>query len=131
MDTTASDLNLYKIPSLEAIQNRKIFYGLQRDIGESTEKWFDRTQRLFYGCVFPSHIEFLLIDKFVCELNAREFELIQTAKIWSFQQLSEYFLNPRTENVNVNLDKCVDQSIEINLIKLESVSKIQSRSYFY
>lgn len=90
------DLNLYKIPSDAIIQNRQIFYALLREHGESTKAWLKRVQFCINRCEFPEFIEYLLIDKFICELNRNENEYFRMAHSWTLKQLNKYFMDVPT-----------------------------------
>lgn len=87
---------LYKIPSVEILSNRKIFYKLKRKKEESCGKWLHRIRHHIDCCEFSQFTEFLLVDKFFCELNTDEIKSMQTARNWSFQNLCEHF---KVENV--------------------------------
>lgn len=78
------DRKLYKIPTNDILDNRREFYGLKRKAGETIEKWLNRVYSHIEECDFPKSVEYILTDKFICELNATERELIRKADInWS------------------------------------------------
>lgn len=101
----------YKMPPDEILDNRKEFYCLKRGFGESIEMWLNEVQNHINCCDFSKFVEFFLIDKFVCELNKDEREIVCRANLWSLQRLNEYFVKRNfnvghmNSNVLVNLNK--------------------------
>lgn len=80
------DRKLYKIPSDEVLENRREFYGLTREMGETTEKWLYRVFSHIDNCDFPESVEYILTDKFVCELVTDEREFLRKANPnWSMK----------------------------------------------
>lgn len=73
------DRKLYKIPSDEVLENRREFYGLAREVGETIEKWLYRVFSHIDGCDFPKSVEYILTDKFVCELETDERQFLRKA----------------------------------------------------
>lgn len=94
MVDTSFNWKLYSVPSKVILQKRKDFYGLRRKKRESTNQWLNRIQKGINCCKFPSFVEFLLIDRFVCGLDAVELKTIQSAnKSWTLKQITELFLD--------------------------------------
>lgn len=84
MVVTNFNRKLYKIPKDEILDKRREFYGLKRISGESIEEWLDRICSHMDDCCFPESVEYILTDKFVCELSADERQQIRNADInWS------------------------------------------------
>lgn len=82
---------LYKIPSDTVLKHRKVFYDLWRRSDDHTKTWLNRVQNCIRRCKFPKLIEYLLIDKFMCELNRDEKTSIRLeANAWSLEQLIAY-----------------------------------------
>lgn len=80
------DRKLYKIPSDKILDKRRGFYGLKRKRGETIEKWLNRVFSHIDDCDFPKSVEYILTDKFICELNTEERGLIRKAGIdWSMK----------------------------------------------
>lgn len=80
--------SFYKIPSDDSvIENRKLFYSLQRKNSETICKWFNRLQNSIDGCKFGAKNDSYFIDKFFNELNEREIEKLGRAKKWSKAKL--------------------------------------------
>lgn len=78
------NVDFYKIPTNVNLQQRIEFYGLKREIGEPVEQWLKRVRSSIVSCGFPTIIhQFLLIDRFICELNKAEMKIIHSAGTWS------------------------------------------------
>lgn len=90
-----SNFYLYKVPSIAILENRKQFYALKRETDERTETWLKRIQWHIKRCAFPKIIEFLLIDKFMCELNFNEMDFMRHMEAWTLNQLLEYFADDK------------------------------------
>lgn len=86
------NLDLYKLPLGEILQNHRKFYGLRRDHGEPMNRWLKRIQKCAHCCEFsPITAEFLIIDYFLCGLNKGELQTIQSVnKSWTLKQLVDY-----------------------------------------
>lgn len=118
---------MYKTPSNAVLTNRKMFYGLQRKRREPIEQWLKRIQNCIDYCKYPSTIEFLLIDKFVCGLNKCELEIIQSAQNWTLKQLLEHFLIENTDfkhsetNSTINEYIISNEIISLDVLKFEPV----------
>lgn len=134
MDEIDLNSNFYKTPSTEIIRHRKEFYNLWKRCDDETGTWLNRLQSQIHLCEFPpvmSH-EYILIDKFVCELNDNEREFIQSVDTWSLEQLTEYFLRQKVDivgqvNTNHSANNIVDEnsripSLSMVHVKGESVS---------
>lgn len=100
-----TNLNSYKIPTKKIREQRKIFHDLHRIDDESIELWLNRVESVTNRCEFPVFAKFMLIDKFACELNDDEIELMLQCDVrrrtWSYKQVREYVLdykNQKTEN---------------------------------
>lgn len=87
------DFILYKVPSIDIVQRRRVFYGLQKEKHESAGKWLNRVRKQVVHCEFIGFSECLLIDKFVSQLNSNEIAIIQSTNTWSLKQLTEHFLD--------------------------------------
>lgn len=81
MDDKAHDRESYKIPTNNIIVgNRRKFYGLKKQNAETIEEWLERVFRHIDDCDFPTSIELnILADKFTCELNTEERDVIRKA----------------------------------------------------
>lgn len=144
----AYNLELYKVPSDAVLQNRKKFYNLRREEDEKTKIWLDRVENCINCCEFPKFVIYLLIDKFIGELDTVERENVRAAAdTWSLRQIFEHFSHPnvgshfgahRNETVKDDLLKTPDQSQQIQLpltspsaaniiLKLECVSKFEKK----
>lgn len=124
---------LYKIASDRIRQNRQTFYDLNRERDEDIKTWFDRIQSIVRCCKFARCRQFLIIDKFICELDTDEIERIKRALTdsWTLQQLNKYFVDEnlqtkRTKSVLKTYKKNVVESREspAKAIKCEVVSNI-------
>lgn len=84
---------LYQTPSNKVLRERKEFYDLWRRSDEQSTKWFHRIQSQIGRCEFPPIInaEYLVMDKFVCELNDNEREFIRSVNTWTLKELNEHF----------------------------------------
>lgn len=104
---------LYTLPSISVLENRKQFYGLKRESDERTQSWLKRIQWHINRCAFPKIIEFILIDKFMCELNFNEVEFIRRIETWTLNQLLDYFADDKVVDVQWANDTniMVDQNI--------------------
>lgn len=130
-------VNLYKAPSNEILQNRKEFYNLQRQCDEQTKTWLNRVRGHIDRCEFPRLVstEYLLIDKFVCELNANAREIIQSVHTWTFEQLEEYFVDQNIDighwmNANVISNNTINQKQQIPTSSQPPSSKIEMECEF-
>lgn len=73
------DRKLYRIPSDKILDKRRGFYGLKRKNGETIEKWLNRVFSHIDDCDFSESVEYILTDKFICQLNIEEREFIRKA----------------------------------------------------
>lgn len=117
------NLNLYKTPSIEIVRHRKEFYGLWTRCDDEPASWLNRVQIQINRCEFPAVIsrEFLLIDKFVCELNDEQREFIHKANTWTLAELIDYFANRKGSN-GANPATTIDKSIHHNKQQIPSSS---------
>lgn len=83
----------YSIPPKVLVERRKEFYGLKRKRQEPIDMWLNRVENCIRCCKFSSFMEFLLVDRFICGLNAAELKSIQHASTWTLNQLTEFFSN--------------------------------------
>lgn len=127
-----SDMDTYKIPSEEIRKNRKLFYNLRRERDELIKSWLDRVQNRSNCCEFMKFTNFLVIDKFTCELKYNEIKSIErNSNTWSLKQLKKYLLNQKihteSESANVKAEQTIDQNenAPIDIVKCESVSYFQ------
>lgn len=80
---------LYKIPSDRILNNRRKFYDLKRKDDETIEQLLYRVFSHIDDCDFPASVEYILTDKFVCELNAEETEFLRKVDPnWSMECVS-------------------------------------------
>lgn len=109
-------LDLYKIPSIEILRNRQIFYGLWRRSDDKTRTWLDRVESSIRHCDFPTIIvEFLLLDRFVCGLSASELSSIQIVKeSWTLIQLLEHFFDGNVDIGHIKTDSVVNNNSDQN-----------------
>lgn len=108
-------LSFYQTPTDDLIRNRREFYGLCRESDVETGTWLNQVQTLIDRCEFPSILsrEYLLIDKFVCELNANAREFIQSEGNWTLAKLKEYFFDQEfVSNGRVNVNITIDETFE-------------------
>lgn len=142
---------LYKTPTTEIIGHRKEFYNLWKRCDNQTATWFNQVQSQIDRCEFPSVMsrEYLLIDKFVCELDDNERKFIQCVNDWTFNRLKKFLKNLKAKmshqaNGNVPGNKSVNCNSKIPLttttssssssllvaVRCEPVSKTQNLNYF-
>lgn len=93
MADTVFNLQLYTIQSNEILRNRRAFYGLLRRSEDKTTAWLKQVKNCIRRCEYPKIImEFLLFDRFICELNDNELTSMESVnKSWTLQQLLEHF----------------------------------------
>lgn len=127
MVDSVCDWNAYEAPSNQILRNRQAFYSLQRKAQESVDEWLKRIQSTIRCCEFPTIIEFLLIDRFVCGLNRNELVTIRCGQSWTVERLEETFTsenikNDPSESNAVGSEYIVpNQMIAVDFIKLEPV----------
>lgn len=115
------DLDLYKMPMDEILQNRFEFYEFKREAGEPIQQWLNRIQNCISCCDYPAFIiEFLLIDRFICGLSKTEMEIIRSAGTWSFKQIIERFGYQKVGSEDTNL------AIDRNFIPSQSISSVDT-----
>lgn len=102
---------VYQIPSNRILQYRREFYGLQRKSSETTQTWFHRLHACIVRCEFPIFFEFMLIDKFICELKINELDFYRVADHWTVKLLSDY-VGHEIPTGQVNAVLIIDKYIE-------------------
>lgn len=124
-------LDLYETPSNEILRHRRGFYDLWKRCDDQTAAWLDRVQSQISLCEFPPLIsrEYLLIDKFLCELDDDERAFIQSVDTWTLIKLKDFVerqmpsLLPSSKTVAVecelvsNLKHCI-----LVLLAIQSIS---------
>lgn len=118
MTESICGVDLYEIPSDTVLKHRKVFYGLWRRSDDQTTTWLERVRNCIRRCEFPKLIEYLLIDRFVCELNQKEKNSIRAAaEIWSFKLLNQYLVCKNVaigrgggKNATITIDNAIDQT---------------------
>lgn len=111
-----STISAYKIPSHEILKKRRKFYGSRKEVGESVERWLKRVQLCIDYCEFPKGIiEFLLIDRYICELNDNELKAIERVDTWSVEQLLRYYLNDQNvkHTASIAENDAVDEDVKV------------------
>lgn len=69
----------YEFPDDTAIyKQRSEFYTLHKGNAEPIEKWLDRVRYSIGSCQFGALTDFLLMDKFICELDEEDIQ-----KLWA------------------------------------------------
>lgn len=112
---------LYTLPPNKILENRQHFYTLKRENNERTQTWLKRIQWHINRCAFPKIIAFLLIDKFMSELNFNEVEFIRRIETWTLNQLLEYFGDDNT-NIMVNQNIIPNQEKSTELFEMNPLS---------
>lgn len=131
------DQNLYKIPSEDILQNRRAFYSLRRGNGESTGQWLKRIQNCIDSCEFTIFIDILLIDRFVCGLNANELKTVHNSNTWTLKQLLDFFTDENVNTGRIETNLMIDdqvnriENISLDMIKTEAVSTFFANLYFH
>lgn len=70
---------LYELlDNLTIYEKRKAFYTLHKETTEPVERWLHRVRHLSDRCQFGTSRDFVLIDKFVCELNGEDVERLRS-----------------------------------------------------
>lgn len=134
----------YKTPSTDVMRHRREFYSLWKRCDDQIVTWLDRVQNQIDRCEFPSVLsrKYLLLDKFVCELDDNERAFVQSVDIWTLENLKGYF-NVSKENTghrvneNTATSKSVDQNLEVPLtssllvaVRCEPVSVLSNCALF-
>lgn len=123
MVNTAGNHVSYRIPSNKILQNRRLFYGFRRKKCESADQWLKQIQDHINRCDFPPSIEYMLMDCFVCGLNADELTTIRNAETWTLKELvAHYFdgnnsIEPTTDECNIEYIT----TIPLDIVKSEPV----------
>lgn len=87
MDIAVFNRISYQIPSNNILENRRQFYDLTKN-AETREEWFERIFCRINDCGFPRGKEYILTDRFICELNTQELDQIcQEDLNWSIKCL--------------------------------------------
>lgn len=127
------NLDLYKIPSEEIRQNRKIFYSLHREDDEQITPWLDRVQSSSNRCGFAKFANFLIVDRFICGLKHSELNFLDSSNSWSLKRLKNLLTNQdiQTEFMNTNeqIYGKIDHDASIAVVKCETVSHYLSENY--
>lgn len=123
MDTY--NLDTFKIPLNGILENRREFYNLRRNSSDSMAMWLKRVEHCIDRCEFATiFIKFLLIDRFICELNSVELKTIENADNLTLNQVLEQFSdkNFNTECIEADslLDKLVNPNAHISLDAVKS-----------
>lgn len=115
MSEADRNLDLYKTPSAEILQHRREFYGMSRRYDDQSGPWLSQVQRQLNRCQFPELLsrEYLLIDRFVCELNSNARGFVQSVDSWTLAQLEQYFVDQNiVSDHRVNVSISIDSTIE-------------------
>lgn len=127
MTDAVFNLDLHKIPSKQIRQSRREFYSLWRRSDDKTTTWLRRVRNCIRRCEFPRIIlEFLLFDRFTCELDSTELKSIQKAnKSWTLNQLLEYYLDGNVVSGEEHFESgwAVDDTLNRNENELIDVVK--------
>lgn len=124
MEPTVCDGDFYQIPSNEILENRKEFHRLKRGISESIEVWLNEVQNHANCCDFSKFVDFLLTDKFFCELNNDERDLIRSRNLRSPQQLHDYVGKRNVDHGRIDINGSINLNEYMAIlddIKLEPV----------
>lgn len=115
----------YKMPTLKILENRRVFYGLRRENGDSVDRWLKRVEIRIGFCEYPTtYMKHLLIDRFISGLNDSEFESIkEVSQHWTLEQLVERILDEHIDDIGHSNDKQVHQfeNFALDVIKSEPV----------
>lgn len=118
MADSEGNRNLYKTPPNEILRHRKKFYGLTKRC-DDTASWMSRLQSQISRCEFPPVLsrEFLLIDRFVCELTDNETEFLRRTNTWTLMELTEYLID---RNISTNRDvvSCMNISLFVVVVMI-------------
>lgn len=84
----ASDSYLYEFPGETAIyKKRSVFYAVHKETAEPIERWLHRVTHLTDCCQFGTFRDFLLIDKFLCELDREDIEKLRSIGTVSLDEI--------------------------------------------
>lgn len=131
MVDTVCDWNVYKTPSSEVLRNRRAFYGLQRKSEEPVQQWLKRVQSSIWCCEFPTIIEFLLIDRFVCGLNSKELKTLRRTHSWTAKRLVEMFSTQTIPNGSTAPNLTDSEHIVGNEITAVDLIKSEPVCYYF
>lgn len=105
------DQKMYHRPSDSVLQKRRVFYLQQKLANESMGEWLNRIKEQIEHCAFGSAANFLLIDKFLCELDHDGIVSLGKIDTFSLDFLLQTFSseklfieNNSVETVNVDFD---------------------------
>lgn len=111
-------------------QNRKIFYSVQKFSNESIAQWLWRIREYLDGCEFGAVAEFLLIDKFICELADDDVCKFNNFELWSLTQLEQIVQDQKCGIIeNIQTEEYANPN-DIFDIKMDIVSTKQDFSLF-
>lgn len=121
------DSKLYRISCDAVVRSRRAFYSSHKETTETITNWLWRTQQCIKDCEFGGLADFLLIDKFICELSGEEMQQFQTVQSFSLAQLYEVASKPQfhTDSCKTESEFDAEQSHpenEILEIELDAVS---------
>lgn len=83
----------YQTPSENVLQSRKVFYLSYKVKKEPVLEWLRRLKTCIDGCDFGPFADFLLIDKFICELDTNELNELNFIGALSLDRLLEVLEN--------------------------------------
>lgn len=107
----STDSKLYQFPPEFVLKNRREFYLSQKENTESISEWLYRIGKCIKDCDFGAISNFLLIDKFFCELSDEDIRKFQNDATWSLEQLlDEQQTHPKDESSSP-----IDDILEINV----------------
>lgn len=107
---------VYQTPSEKVLENRKLFYLTHKDDTESITEWLWRIKDCIIGCEFGELSDFLLIDKFICELRNDEIQNFTRIQTWELEQLCEAVEGPKFDPDVCTIDASNNQETNINAI---------------
>lgn len=119
----------YQTPAESVLQSRKVFYLSYKVKKEPVLEWLRRLKTCIDGCDFGPLVDFLLIDKFLCELDTDELHELNSIGAFTFDRLLEV-LEDQTiyiENNPNDVATFTEQSNDSNEIlefKLDIVSDL-------
>lgn len=76
------------MPPNDILNNRRKFYDLKAEDTETIDKWFERIFNHIDNCNFAKEAEYILTDRYVCELDTKERDNIHEGDLnWSIKCL--------------------------------------------
>lgn len=122
-----TESKLYGIASDAVVKSRREFYSSQKEATESIANWLWRTQECIQNCEFGALADFLLIDKFICELSCDEMQKFRNVETFSLEQLYETASEPQFHADNT----CPESKIlEIELNAVSSKDKHHIHDFY-